>query len=230
MEAAQVLLMLGALGVAGGIAAYGWYRNQKRIEALHAFCLSKGWDFAPSDDSLAFRWTDDPFDEGTDRHATSVVRGSVSDRNFVAFDYRYVTQSTDSKGNTSRTTHRYAVCAVAIPTFLPEVRITPQSGHAFLGDDVELESEDFNRRYRVTAIDRKLACDVLSPRTMEMLLKRPTLHFRIAGTDVLCWEQGGTTPADLLVRTSRLAAFIAGIPAFVWRDHGVEPSSGGVAQ
>ena len=222
MEAAQTLLILGALGVAVGIGIYGWYRNQKRIEALHAFCLSKGWDFAP-------------FDEGTDRHATSVVHGTVSDRGFVAFDYRYVTESTDSKGNTSRTTHHYAVCAVAIPTFLPEVRITPQSvltrmGHAFLGDDVELESEDFNRRYRVTAINRKLASDVLSPRTMEMLLKRPSLHFRIAGSDVLCWEPGGTTPTDLLVRTSTLAAFISGVPSFVWRDHGVEPSSGGVAQ
>jgi hypothetical protein len=234
VDVAQLVLMIGGVLIAGGLGIYGWYRNQKRIEALHAFCLSKGWGFAPSDDSLAFRWTGDPFDEGTDRHARAVVTGNLGSGSFVAFDYSYVTQTTDGKGNTSRTTHRYAVCALAIPTYLPEVSITPENvmtrmGRAFGVDDIELESDDFNRRYRVTARNAKFASDVLSPRTMEMLLARPALHFRIAGTDVLCWEPGGTTPADLLARTSTLAAFVAGIPSFVWRDHGVEPT-GGVAQ
>lgn len=234
MNAVPVLVFL-VFGVGAiAIAIYQWQRNQQRIEALQQFCLSKGWSFAPSDDSLVYRWTGDPFDEGSSRHARDIVTGQTGGRGFVAFDYTYVTESSDGHGNRSRTTHHYAICALSLPAFLPQFQITPESmlsrmGAALGMADIQLESEDFNRRYRVTSTSAKFASDVLPPRTMEMLLARPPLHFRIVGTDLLCWEDGTTTPTALLARLSTLAAFVAGIPDFVWHDHGVEPSAGGVA-
>ena len=193
MEAAQVLFMLGALGVGLGIAVYGWYRNQKRIEALHAFCLSKGWDFAPSDDSLAFRWKGDPFDEGTDRHATSVVHGTVSDRSFVAFDY--ATSPVDGqqgqhlRDDTSvRRLRRGAYRRAARGPDHAAERADPD-GPRVLGDDVELESEDFNRRFRVSATTASSRMTCSAPARWSAAA-RPALHLRIAGHRRLCWEHG----------------------------------------
>jgi len=231
-------LLLAALAgaVAVAVAAYGWYRNQKRIDALAQFCLAKGWQWSSEDTGLTMRWTGPPFDEGFDRRARDVVAGRVGDRPFVAFDYSYVTETSNGKGGRSRETHHYAICAASMPAFLPPLQVTPESALTRMGrlvglDDIDLESEDFNRRFRVSARDPKFASDVLPPRTMEMLLSRPSLHFRIAGSDVLCWETGTTTPTNLLARSSTLAAFVAGIPSFVWHDHGVAdgPATASVA-
>lgn len=227
MSGLVLAAVVGAVAI--GVAAYGWYRNQKRIEALAQFCLSKGWQFTAEDDSLTFRWTGPPFDQGSERRARDVVTGATAGMPFIAFDYSYVTETSNGKGGRSRETHHYAVCAIALPGFLPMLEITPENALTRMGrlvglDDIDLESEDFNRRFRVSARNAKFASDVLPPRTMEMLLSRPPLHFRITGTDVLCWETGTTTPPALLARSSTLAAFVAGIPSFVWHDHGVDGS------
>ncbi|MDX6286236.1 MAG: hypothetical protein QOG53_1721 [Frankiales bacterium] len=223
-----VLFGLGACLV-GALGIYTWWRNQKRVEALGRFCLSKGWQFTSRDDSLCVRWMGEPFFQGRNRQARAVVRG-VENRPsgswpFVAFDYTYVTESSDGNGHKQSTTHRFAVCAVTLPTWLPALTLTPENvlsriGNIVGGEDIELESEDFNRKYRVQSPDSKFASDVLPPRTMEMLLARPTLHFRIDGQDVLCWESGGTTPMSLLPRLATLTDFVAGIPDFVWHDYG----------
>jgi hypothetical protein len=228
-----VVVIVGiVLVVTLGILAY--YRNKKRVDALAAFCLGKGWQFSPENSMLTQRWSGDPFNEGHSRRARDVVSGTVDGRSFVAFDYSYVTQESDGRGGTTSTTHHYAICALALPSDLPRLCLTPENALTRLGraigvDDIELESEEFNRRYRVTCPDPKFASDVLTPRTMEMLLARPSLHFRVAGTDLLCWENGKTDTTNLLARTSTLSAFVAGIPSFVWHDHGVGHAPGGVS-
>ena len=53
---------------------------------------------------------------------------------------------------------------------------------------VELESEDFNRRFRVRSDDPRTASDVLHPRMMAALLNGPFFDFRMESTDALsCW-------------------------------------------
>ena len=146
----------------------------------------------------------------------------------VAFDYSYETHSYGSDGSRDTTTHRYAVTALAMPGYLPALSVTPHGtlgriGEALGAADIDLESEAFNRRFRVTSPDRKLASDVLSPRTMELLLARSPLHWRITGTDIICWETGAQTPLQILERCSTLAAVVCGIPPFVWQDHGSRP-------
>ena len=91
--------------------------------------------------------------------------------------------------------------------------------HRFGPDDIELESEDFNRRFRVHSDDRKFACDVLSPRTMEALLARPDARWRIEGVDILTWRDGRITPDAVASMTFDLQTVVAGIPSFVWKDH-----------
>jgi hypothetical protein len=227
------LIVLLLVVLAAALVAYQWWRNQQRIAQLREFCLAKGWQFVPLDDEYAIRWTGPPFFQGRSRHARDVINGSVgqgaANRPFVAFDYTYVTDNNGRAG--SRQTHRFAVCAVRLPAYLPQLSVTPANaltrlGDTVTGEDIELESEDFNRRFRVRSPDPKFASDVLPPRTMQALLARSSLHFRIEGCDVLCWEPGVTTPVVLLERLSVLSAFVAGIPSFVWHDYGPDLGAG----
>jgi hypothetical protein len=116
------------------------------------------------------------------------------------------------------------VASLQLSSYLPVLQITPENmltriGHSLGLDDIDLESEDFNRRFRVHANDRKFASDVLTPRTMQALLARPSASWRITGSDIVTWSQSRLTPLGILQALSLLQLVVDGIPSFVWKDH-----------
>jgi hypothetical protein len=184
----------------------------------------------PRDDGWCTRWQGPPFGEGDHRQARNVISGQWKSATFVAFDYSYQTHSGDGRGGRTTTTHRCGVVSVGLPTYLPQLQVTPENLLTRLGnvlglDDIELESEDFNRAFRVEARDRKFACDVLPARTMQMLLNRPHFSWRIEGTDIICWQDGEQHPASVTAAVSTMLDVVAAIPAFVWHDHGYDAGS-----
>jgi hypothetical protein len=212
--------LLFGLGLVGYL---GWKAAEERKKAFAALAAARGWQWTARDDSWTERFGGDPFGRGDDRKATNVLTGTYEGLPVVAFDYSYETHSTDSKGHRSTTVHRYGVCALRLPSWLPTLELTPETllsrvaGALGLGD-VELESEDFNRSFRVSASDPKFAYDVLHPRTMELLLARPRASLRLAGTDAVCWDDGQHSVEELDVRLGTLHALVSGIPSFVWND------------
>jgi hypothetical protein len=223
-----VLLLMAAMAVVGVGIYVSWRRDQQRRAMLLQFAQGRGWRLTPSDDALPERWTEPPFGLGDHRRATNVLTGAdPAGRPLVAFDYSYQTHSTDSKGNTTTQTHRFAVCALQLPAYLPRLTVTTENVLTRLGNavgvtsDIELESEDFNRAFRVHSADPKFASDVLSPRVMETLLARRHLSWRIDGADIICWEDGRLSPAGVLEAASLLGVVVAGVPSFVWHDHGL---------
>jgi hypothetical protein len=209
------------------VAVIAHKKNQERIAALQSLALSKQWQYFPGDPfNLSARWGFHPFGRGYARQASNVITGQVGPYAMVAFDYQYKEDSTDSKGNRTTHTYPFGVCALAMPCALPELHLAPEGvltriGNALGMDDIELESEEFNRRYRVRCPDRKLATDVLTPRTMETLLQAGGFNARFAGTDAVCATSGRLRAADLLNHTAAMAALIDGIPTFVWKDYGL---------
>jgi hypothetical protein len=221
---APLLPWLFGLGVVAVLVG-GYLLDRKRRDRILAFCLARGWKYVDEDPSVADRWTGEPFGHGDRRRARNVIRGQGSGRDFVAFDYSYETHSNDSQGRRKTTTHHFAVCAVAIPAYLPTLQVCPAGVFGKLADavgltsDIDLESEDFNRAFTVRADDRKFATDVLSPRTMQYLLTAPAQAWRIQGNSVLRWKSGRLDPADIVIATSVLDRVADGIPDFVWKDH-----------
>jgi hypothetical protein len=217
-------LVLMAVPIVAYLAYRSWKQDQKRREQLMVWCASSGYTFTVEDHRWVDRWSGEPFGQGDHRQARNVVTGRIGDQAFAAFDYSYETHSTDSKGNRTTTTHRYVVASLQLSTALPRLQVTPEGlfgpiGNALGLDDIELESEDFNRRFRVHAQDRKFACDVLNPRTMEALLHAPEASWRIEGVDILTWSTGRLLPASLAPMTATLDLVLTGIPSFVWKDH-----------
>lgn len=218
-----LLILVLAVVVVGGFAYLSYLQAKKRRELFQQFALAQGWTWTARADSWVNRFDGTPFDEGDSQEAANVLQGQFRGRPMVAFDYSYETHSTDSKGNRQTTTHRFAFCSLALPALVPQLELLPESVFGRLGtalgmQDIELESEDFNRRYRVRCGNPKFASDVLPPRTMQALLSRTALHLRLSGADALCWESGRHSPSELLARLEALATLIDGIPVFVWND------------
>jgi len=217
------VLIVAVIAIAGYFGYRSWQAEQKRRELLMMWATNSGFSYVVEDDSWCARWNATPFGEGDHRKARNVITGTHKDRTFVAFDYTYETHSSNGKGGQTTTTHHYVVTSLQLPTYLPQLQVTPENMMTRLGnavglEDIELESEDFNRRFRVHASDRKFACDVLTPRTMQMLLSRPATSWRIDGSDIFTWRDGRLSPAMCLATTRQLQDIVDGIPSFVWHE------------
>ena len=224
---ASVLLVLGVVSVFGlvvAVAVYTYRQEQKRIAEIAGFAASQGWQFSKLDPfGLTDRWDGTPFGKGYARTVKNVVSGTYEGMPLVAFDYSYK-ESSGSGSNRNTTTYRFVVVALGMPCALPEVSLTPEGLFSRLGNvlgfqDIELESEDFNRRYRVRCENPKLAMDVLTPRTMEFLLANDVLAFRLVGPDAVSYDNARLSPYAIMSAAHLLAGVIHGVPAFVWDDH-----------
>jgi len=204
-----------------------WWFNRKRVEAAKRWAEMIGWTWVGADNSLAHRWNGQPFGTGDGRRASEVMTGSFGPYRGTSFAYRYTSGS-----GKERTTHVFGVTTLSLPTFLPTLELTPENlgtriVRAFGGQDIQFESEDFNRRWRVAARDPKFAHDVLHPRVLERLVRGDTagMSVRIEGTDILCWTVG-TPDLDLLgTRLGVLRSIIDAVPRYVWLDHGYDPAT-----
>jgi hypothetical protein len=223
-----VLVILLVVVAFGGIAYLSWRSAKKRREAFAAFAAQNGWRLVAEDDSWAHRWNGDPFRTGDHRRARNVITGERDGRQIVAFDYSYQTHSTDSQGRRQTQTHRFGVCAVSLAGTLPSLQVTSEGifakiGHALGFDDIEFESEDFNRKFRVTSDDRKFAYDVVHPRMMEYLLGAGSVAWRLEADTIYCWDGGRHKPAEVAARLEFLDGIGDRIPDFVWSDRGILP-------
>jgi hypothetical protein len=226
-------VLLPALFGVGVVAALvvGYVLEQKRRDRLMRWCLNRGWTYVDEDPSLVSRWTGSPFGQGERRKVRNVITGTEKGRPFTAFDYSYETHSSDSNGHRTTSTHRFGVYVVGLPAYLATLQVAPQGAFRRLAaavglmKDIDLESEDFNRRFAVQAQDAKFASDVLTPRTMEYLLSVPHVAWRIEGASMLRWDSGRMDPTDIVEATAVLDRVADGIPSFVWKDHGYDPKS-----
>lgn len=197
-----------------------------RVKVTKEWAARIGWTYVGSDPSLVGRWRGRPFDIGRSRRTSEVVTGTFQGRQAVSFVYRY---TTGSGKNRSTTTHH--VVAISLPAYLPTLELTNEGlgakvAKTFGGQDLEFESEAFNRRWRVEARDAKFAHDVIHPRLMERLLRPDAvgLDLRIEGSDILCWKLGGSDLDAVAGRLAVMSAVADAVPRYIWLDHGHDPA------
>lgn len=231
-DASSGLLFVLFAVVAIGLAVAGFWVQHKRHERFAAWALRNGWTYARSDRSLVDISRGQPFGQGSSRRATEVLRGTYDGRPALSFSYQWTTGS-----GKNRTTHHAHVVALALPTYLPTVEVTPEGLGARLAklvgaQDVQFESEAFNRAYRVAATDQRTGHAILHPRLMERLLRSDALGnaWRIGGTWILSWETGTTDLDRLAPRLGLLSAVVRSVPRHVWQDHGYDPTPTTIGQ
>jgi hypothetical protein len=222
-NALPVLFALGAVA----LAVLAWWASRKRIERLRAWAATNGWTYASSDASLTTFSQWQPFGAGHAKRATEVLAGRYDRLSALSFTYRWTTGS----GRES-STHTAHVVAVVLPAFLPRVELTPDGLGAKLAklvgaQDISFESDDFNRAYRVSSSDPRVAHAIVHPRLMERMLRDDARGsaWRIDGTWLLSWENGASNLDRLATRLGVLSAVVRSVPRHVWLEHGYDPLS-----
>jgi hypothetical protein len=191
-----VLIIVAVIALIAVSAYYSYQAQQKRIAELSQLGASHGWQFDQSQDSTH----DDRynyfsiFNQGDDRYAYNTLRGDeqVGERPWPVqlgdYHYRTTSTSTDSKGNTTTTYHHHQLSYLIVDTpylgaphlFVRREGFFDKLANFFGFSDINFESEEFSRRFRVKSPDKKFAYDVIHPRMMEFLLAEepPMIDFQ----------------------------------------------------
>jgi hypothetical protein len=195
--------------------------TQKRHAALTAVANSLGFRYSPDDpfDTVALPFA--LFGRGDGRGVEDVLWGMAGNLSVRLFNYWYYDESTDSKGGRHRSYHRFSCATTSIAAYVPGIAVGRENVLTRLGgalgfDDIEFESEEFNRAFRVKSEDRKFAYDMIDARMMAFLLDASGgCTFEVVGSDLLC-ASGRVRPAELPGLMQVLQSFHAHVPKVVW--------------
>lgn len=161
-------LVLAIVGVLEARRRHGRQRELMRL------CREAGLTFMPLDPFPDTLWLPfRVFGRGTRKGTENVVWDPRDDPTDArAFDHWYVDEGPNDTGVSKRRTMTCAV--VALPFSCPRLEVVPEATLDPLdGEDIQLELEVFNRRFRVAAQDRRFAVAFLDARMMEAMLQLP---------------------------------------------------------
>jgi hypothetical protein len=222
--AGMVLIFIGVAALIIVGAVYSWRQAKKRREELAAWAAKSGLTYSEGRDT-SYEYTFPEFrqlkaGEG-DRYAQNIVSGTFRNRELRAFDYHYITTSTDDKGNTTTQHHTFSALIMGCEVPLKPLNIRPEGffdriGAAFGFEDINFESAEFSRKYKVTAPDRKWAYDVLHARVIEYLLPLPPFSMQFGcGNLVMFWTSGAWNAGQFESSANIVAGFLDLLPDYV---------------
>ncbi|GKT31537.1 Protein of unknown function DUF3137 like protein, partial [Aduncisulcus paluster] len=112
--------------------------------------------------------------QGHSRTAQDVFNGSIGGHDFVSFQYSYKV-TTGSGEQQSTQTYEFMVTAIVTPPSSYRLEIRREGVFAGLAravgfTDLEFESDEFNKKFKIKATPERFAYDVLNPRTMERIM------------------------------------------------------------
>lgn len=189
--------------------------RHKRVAAqILALAEQRGWTYHHADAADVSALSAPPFSRVVGLSATPsahVDNGHRIDAAWLAGDFG--PQLLPLRSFTSRAVW------VRLPRPLQQVDFVPERfADAVIkllgGVDVDVESYDFNRRWRVKASDVREAHGILQPRMIEFLnsIDDPGVAFHVSGHSVVMWDDGRDEDVDLGARADLLDEFVSRLP------------------
>ncbi len=177
------LIFIAAIAAVIAIFAFGLIASGQRRRAMEEAAARLGLRFSPGRDrELARRFKFlDQLRRGTNRYAFNTLSGDWKGHRVVAGDFHYQAYSTGRR----RTRHYYfSFFILHLPLRFPELIIgrenfLSRSVRSFWGRDINFESHEFSRKFRVRSREKKFAYDVCHPRMIEYLLANDDLAIEI---------------------------------------------------
>ncbi len=249
MEALFPLIIVGVVVLFVVLAYFSAKAQERRRKELAAFAAANGFQAYVAQGSgcmnLGVGGSDwpgarlidmfqgfEPFGTGLRPRASNAVVGSRSGRDYYLFDYQYETESTrtDSEGRTQtdRTTHSFGVVAVRFPLNMQPLVIRHEGffdkvAGALGFRDIQFESDEFNRRFKVGCPIDKFAFDILHPKAMEYLMSMPERYWQISGPLLLIHKSGGYSVGEYDSIMREIDGFLDLVPEYVKQDIGFQP-------
>ncbi|TAH36801.1 MAG: hypothetical protein EYC70_07370 [Planctomycetota bacterium] len=215
----EALWVLGFALAAGGLIYLAWRAEQARREAFRRWAAARGWSYRPGKDRAwaarhAFL---ERLRQGGNRYAFDLLEGPWNGGRATAFSFHY--ETSDGKHTCH---HHLNVVTVALERPFPELLLAPEGFlerfFQALSDDIDFESVEFSRAFRVRSRNKRFAYDFCHPRMMEYLLAHRDVALEVDG-DVLALLDGGKLALrDVEGKLERVDAIRALIPAYLLRD------------
>jgi hypothetical protein len=170
-----VAVLVGVGVVFAGVAYVKYRLRQARIAAVRSLAQRSGFTFTIEDVDHITGMPFALFAKGDGRKADLVCSGVHNGRPLRLFDFVYWEDSSDGKGRRSRSYYRFTCAILQIPAACPGLTVTHEDFLTRIGShigfhDVELEYDDFNRRFRVKCNEQKFAFTLLDGEMMQWLL------------------------------------------------------------
>lgn len=211
-----VLLVLVAAGVLAALAAGA--SKKRREESITAVCRRAGLTrqsrpFTSGNDP---RWL--PFRsltplKGRHKRVTWCASGTIDSREVIAIEHRYVVSTGQV---TAVITHTCVACPC--PAFWPQTDLRAANAlHRLIerlgSGDLELESDRFNKRWRVSTTDADLALAILAPGVQTLLEDAPRAEtWSIGAGWVRVCRKAVVKPEELPALLRRPADLMALVP------------------
>lgn len=158
------------------LLAFGLIRGLQRREAAAAAASRLGLQCETGDPLRLLELPARLFERGDRRRIEVTLHGSQDGRTVALCDYVYIEESRDAQGNLHSTNHWMSVGMVTLRQALPGLQLMPESigrtllNFMSLGNDIQFESEEFNRRFTVLSEDRDFAFTLVDTQMMEWLM------------------------------------------------------------
>jgi len=191
MVALPLLLFVGGLFLIILFIYLGYVSKQRRRAAFVEIARQLHLTYSEEDPFGLLGYPFGLFHKGDGRRIEHVLHGPWQEVDVVAFDYWYYDESTDSKGSTSRTYHRFDCALLPMPADCPRLIIDRENVFTRLADalsfhDIQFESEEFNRDFTVNCEVPKFANDLIDARMMQWLQGTGSGHaYEVVGNRVL---------------------------------------------
>lgn len=214
-------LIFGIVVVVVAVSKYLQFRQgQKRSEDLRVLATQLEFDdFNPDhDESFAGGWGFlSRLNQGTNRFAFNVMRGTYQEQAVFIFDYHYETGSGKNRMEHYSTAF-LLVCKHVFPhlTIAPETLSEKIASAVGIGDDIKFESAEFSRMYYVRSPDKKFAYDVCHPQMMEYLLQHPGLQIEMQGPALMLAFEPLLPAEKIEGRLQQLAGIRSRLPEYLF--------------
>jgi hypothetical protein len=177
-----VVLALAALLAVGGYYYLRYRERQARIQGVRALAQRLGFTFSMNDTEHVVDMPFALFSKGDGRQVELVCAGVHNNLPLRLFDYWYYDETSDGRGNHARSYHRFTCAILQIPAACPPLCLSHEDFMTRLGShigihDVELEFDDFNKRFRVKCNEQKFAFTLLDGDMMQWLLDKDVFDY-----------------------------------------------------
>jgi hypothetical protein len=215
------LIFTGLVAVAVVALVGSYYLKKKRREGFALVARQLGMEYWPQD---PFGLLAEPFalfQRGDGRGIENVIAGPYQTVDAKAFDYWYYDESTNGKGQTSKTYYRFDCVIVPIdaacsPLTIDNENVLTRLADALSFHDIRFESEDFNRAFNVKSPDKKFANDFVDARMMQWLLQHGKgTAFEVMGDRLMCYRRK-LSPMEIVVLLGLSKAFLDRVPRVVY--------------
>jgi hypothetical protein len=219
----EMFLIIGFIIFFVVIAYIGHLQAKKRREAFERLAMELGFRFYPDKDTrFAQKYGFlDHMDDGHKRYAFNRMSGEIGGQGVNLFDYHYETYSRDSKGRRTKHHHYFSILTLTLPQRFPELNIEREGffskiGQALGFDDIDFESLEFSKRYKVQSSDKKFAYDFCNAQMIDYLLRQRDLIIEVDGNTLALTFKGKSAIETIRPNLDRLLKIRSLMPNYLF--------------